>query len=416
MTDHDARRGFAAAITLAICFLTSAIEGFDNGSMGVAAPKLAPELHLSAQQLGLVLSGMPLGMFFGALLGGRLADALGRKTTLIIAVAVIGAFQLGTVFASAYPALIGIRIFCGLGIGAAIPTVMTLASEAAGESGSIFNAVFVMTGMPTGGMVAALIAFGAGEHGDWRTIFYVGGFAPLILAPILAFALPESQEFLKERSVGPVPQTPQGTLATLLGDGRARTTLWLWIAVFLTSEIVYVLLNWLPVLMSLKGFSKANAVLVTLPLGFGGVIGPLLIAHLMQQRRSARLLLSCYVGTIIGAIGVAEVGHNFAIAFTAIALIGTMVQAASLTLMGLAPQYYPTARRGVGTGAAIAAARLGAICGPAMTGLLLGAGLGSTQVMLSLVPLALIASVAACFLLAARNIAVSARPHPAASG
>jgi MFS family permease len=94
MTDHDAQRRVASAKTLAFCFLTSALEGFDNSSMGLAAPKLAPELHLSAQHLGLVLSGVPLGMFLGALLGGRLADALGRKTTLLIAVAAIGAFQL----------------------------------------------------------------------------------------------------------------------------------------------------------------------------------------------------------------------------------------------------------------------------------------------------------------------------------
>src|SRR5580698_1794407 len=98
MTDHDTKRRSASAITLAFCFLTSALEGFDNSSMGLAAPKLAPELHLSAEHLGLVLSGVPLGMFLGALLGGWLADALGRKSTLLIAIAVIGAFQMTTAF------------------------------------------------------------------------------------------------------------------------------------------------------------------------------------------------------------------------------------------------------------------------------------------------------------------------------
>jgi AAHS family 3-hydroxyphenylpropionic acid transporter len=219
MTDHDARRSFASAITLAICFLTSALEGFDISSMGLAAPKLVPELHLSAQHLGLVLSGVPLGMFFGALLGGRLADALGRKTTLLIAVALIGAFQIATVFAPGYLALIGVRVCCGIGIGAAMSNVIALASEAAGATGSVFNVTLVMAGLPAGGTVASVIAIAGGEQGDWRTNFYIGGLAPLALASIMAFALPESREFLSVRTVEPGPRITEGVFATLFRSG-----------------------------------------------------------------------------------------------------------------------------------------------------------------------------------------------------
>jgi hypothetical protein len=49
----------AAWIGLALCFLAAAIEGFDIGSMGIAAPKLGPEFNLSKPQLGLALSGLP---------------------------------------------------------------------------------------------------------------------------------------------------------------------------------------------------------------------------------------------------------------------------------------------------------------------------------------------------------------------
>jgi MFS transporter, AAHS family, 3-hydroxyphenylpropionic acid transporter len=399
MTDHDAQRRFASAITLAFCFLTSALEGFDNSSMGLAAPKLVPELHLSAQHLGLVLSGVPLGMFLGALLGGRLADALGRKITLLIAVAVIGVFQLATAFAAGYIALIGVRVCCGIGIGAAISNVIPLASEAAGETGSVFNVTFVMAGLPAGGTVAAVIAIAGGEHGDWRTNFYIGGLAPLALASIMAFALPESREFLRLRMAEPGSRSDPGAVATLFGHGRALTTLWLWISYFTTSVIVYVLVNWTPTLMSLKGFSKTDAVAVGLPNGIGGVIGPILIGWLMQQRRGFGLLLLCYAGAAVGLIGLAEVGHDFAIALIAVAVPATLVQVASLTLAGLAPQYYPTLSRGTGTGAAVSVGRLGAICGPAAIGFLLGAGLSPTQVLWSLVPVALVAGLTAYMLL-----------------
>jgi AAHS family 3-hydroxyphenylpropionic acid transporter len=414
MTDHDAQRG-ASATTLAFCFLTSAIEGFDNSSMGLAAPKLVPELHLSAQHLGLVLSGVPLGMFLGALFGGRLADALGRKTTLLIAVAVVGAFQLATAFAPGYIALIGVRVCCGIGIGAAISNVIALASEAAGKTGSVFNVTLVMAGLPAGGTVATVIAIAGGEHGDWRTNFYLGGLAPLILASIMAFALPESREFLKVRTAEPGRRSTEGVFATLFGRGRALTTLWLWISYFTTSVIVYVLVNWTPALMNLRGFSKTDAVSVSLPVGIGGVLGPILIGWLMRQRRGFGLLLLCYAGVAVGLIGLAEVGHDFALALMAIAVPATLVQVASLTLAGLAPQYYPTLGRGTGTGAAVGAARLGAICGPAAIGFLLGTGLRPGQVLWSLVPVALVAGFTAYMLLVTGKAALQAQSYPVAS-
>jgi len=407
VTDRDAQRRSASATTLAFCFLTSMLEGFDNSSMGLAAPKLAPELHLSAQHLGLVLSSVPLGMFLGALLGGRLADALGRKTTLLIAVAMIGAFQFATAFTPGYLALIGVRICCGIGIGAAMSNVIALASEAAGESGSVFNVTFIMSGLPAGGTVASLIAIAGGEQGDWRTNFYIGGLAPLVLASIMAFALPESREFLKVRTVG--GRTTEGVLATLFGRGRALTTLWLWISYFTTSVIVYVLVNWTPALMHLKGFSKTDAVSISLPVGIGGVIGPILIGWLMQRRRGFGLLFLCYAGIAVGLIGLAEVGRDFAMTLIAVAVPATLVQVASLTLAGLAPQYYPTLSRGTGTGAAVGAARLGAICGPAAIGFLLGAGLRPDQVLWSLVPVALVAGLTAYMLLMTGKPALQAQ-------
>jgi AAHS family 3-hydroxyphenylpropionic acid transporter len=354
-------------------------------------------------------------MFLGALIGGRLADALGRKTTLLIAVAVIGAFQLATAFTPGYLALIGVRVCCGIGIGAAISNVIALASEAVGETNSVFNVTLVMAGLPAGGTLAAVIAIAGGEQGDWRTSFYIGGFAPLVLASIMAFALLESREFLKVRTAAESgSRSMEGVLATLFGRGRAPTTLWLRISYFTTSVIVYALANWTPALMHLKGFSKTEAVSVGLPIGIGGVIGPILIGRLMQQRRLVLLLL-CYTGVAVGLIALAEVGHDFAMTLIAIAVPGTFVQVASMTLAGLAPQYYPTLGRGTGTGAAVGAARLGAICGPAAIGFLLGTGLDPNQVLRSLVPVALVAGLTAYMLLFTGKGALQTQSYPVGS-
>jgi hypothetical protein len=79
----------------------------------------------------------------------------------------------------------------------------------------------------------------------------------------------------------------------------------------------------------------------------------------MERRRSPGVLLSCYAGLI----GLA-VGHDFVMVFAAITLAATLVQAGSFTLMGLAPQYYPTIRRAIGIGAAVAPAGQGRSADP----------------------------------------------------
>src|SRR5258708_35867081 len=78
----DSGREQRVAATLALCFLTAVIEGMDLQSMGIAAPSLGPEFGLSKQQLGVVLLASPLGLFFGAFIGGRPAAAPGPQEAL----------------------------------------------------------------------------------------------------------------------------------------------------------------------------------------------------------------------------------------------------------------------------------------------------------------------------------------------
>ena len=49
-----------------LCVAAALFEGFDNQSMGVAAPKLIPEFGLSAVQSSWVFSAVTVGLFVGA--------------------------------------------------------------------------------------------------------------------------------------------------------------------------------------------------------------------------------------------------------------------------------------------------------------------------------------------------------------
>ena len=144
----DSGRKQRVVATLALCFVTAVIEGMDLQSMGIAAPSLGPEFGLSRQQLGVVLLASPLGLFFGAFIGGRIADSWGRKTALVLATALFGALQLCTAWAAGLPSLLVIRFLCGLGLGGAFPNLIALTAEASGGRNSIINVVITVAGMP----------------------------------------------------------------------------------------------------------------------------------------------------------------------------------------------------------------------------------------------------------------------------
>jgi AAHS family 3-hydroxyphenylpropionic acid transporter len=395
----DAGRPQRVMTTLALCFLAAVIEGFDLQSMGIAAPSLGPEFGLSRQQLGVALLASPLGLFFGAFIGGRAADFWGRKTALVTATALFGALQLRTAWATGLESLIVIRFLCGLGLGGAFPNLIALTAEASGGRNSIINVVITVAGMPAGGALASVIGYLAGAAGDWRIVFYVGGIAPLMLAPVMALALPESRLFRAAKAAAAAAGTKHTIREALFGGTRARPTVLLWLALFCTTLVTYLLLNWMPVLMGAKGFSKTDALLIQTLFNVGAAVGSVFLGWRMQQRPGRMVLFVCYAGLAAGLVVMAPLGKDLLLAAATAAAVGACVLGAQLILYGLAPAYYAVETRGTGTGACVAASRLGSAVGPVFAGILLGQGASETHVLQALLPVTAVAAAAAIGLL-----------------
>src|SRR5207248_5251984 len=64
------------------------LDGLDVSMVGVALPSIKTYLHMNASQLQWVVSGYVLGYGGLLLLGGRTADLLGRRRTLLVALSV----------------------------------------------------------------------------------------------------------------------------------------------------------------------------------------------------------------------------------------------------------------------------------------------------------------------------------------
>jgi AAHS family 3-hydroxyphenylpropionic acid transporter len=393
----------ALRATIVFCALTAFCEGIDLQAAGVAAAGIGAEFKPTSDQFGTFFSASTLGLFFGALIGGRLADSIGRKKVLVASVALFGVFSLLTSFAWSIESLVITRALTGLGLGGALPMMLALVAETgplAQQAGRVAM-VYAMT--PIGGAVISLLSMLiAGTQ--WRAMFVVGGVVPLILAPVMAFALPESSAFRR------IHAAPSGSLAEAAGmpksgsfmaifsGGRALRTAFLWTSFFLGLLLLYLLLNWLPTLLTSDGLTRAEAAGAQIGFNIGGALAAILIGHLLNGRLKNWAVLITFVSLPILLVVLAKSPAQLAIICTTVFLLGCAVIAAQAFLYAMAPAAYPTSIRGVGVGAAVAMGRIGSIAGPKLGGMLKAAGHSPSQLLMDLLPIVVAGSICALLL------------------
>ncbi|RWR07119.1 3-(3-hydroxy-phenyl)propionate transporter MhpT [Paenirhodobacter populi] len=401
-TTIDHRGGGGRA--LALVTLAAIIEGFDLQSAGVAVPKLAPAFGLSPHQIGLFFSSATFGLIFGALIGGRIADAWGRRAGLVIALITFGIFSLATAMVTTFEQLIVIRFLTGIGLGGAFPNLVNIAAESV-DPGRRGRAVAIMyAGVPFGGAIASGVAM-MGLHGDdWHTIFIVGGILPLLIVPLLMIMLPPLTVPKREK------RSSSAALAEVLSPSTLGTTMSLWVSFFLGLIVVYLLLNWMPQLLVSRGLGKNEASLVQVLFNIGGVVGGLIGGQVLDRKSPGGPVALCFAAAAGALLVLGLLPASLAFMLIGGTLVGGAILCVQAILYGIAPQCYPFEVRGTGVGVAVAVGRLGSIAGPLLAGALVGAGATPSHVMFALVPITLIAGMTTVLLLRRRHRAGAAQP------
>lgn len=382
--------------TIGLCFLVALLEGLDLQATGIAAPYMASEFGLSPASLGWLFSAGLIGLLPGAVVGGGLADRFGRKSVLIAAVILFGLFSLLTAHSSTYEGLLAARLVTGLGLGAALPILIALSAETVEDHLRSTAVSLTYCGVPLGGALAGLIGMFT-LSGEWRTVFYVGGIAPLLIALLLALWLPESRAY-QRRTDAVSPAHLRTPLGALFSQGRGWSTVLLWISCFLTLTTLYMLLNWLPSLLLERGFSRLDVAATQVLFNIGGAAGALLAGRLMDRQKSYLAVALAYFGMLVSlaALGTVEqLNWLLLVGFMA----GACAVGAQLILYALAPRLYSADIRGTGVGVAVAVGRLGSMSGPLLAGQILAAGAGVSGLLLAASPVVVLAAVTAAGLI-----------------
>jgi len=159
----------------------------DNTVVNVALPSMRSSLHMSLSELEWVVAGYALTFAAFMLIGGKLADFVGRRLVFMIGLAVFTGASLACGLAPNGGFLIGARIVQGLGGALMNPATLsiiaaTFAPRERGRAIGIWAGVSAMA-LAIGPLVGGLLT----EHVNWNWIFFIN--VPVGLIGLLAIPL-----------------------------------------------------------------------------------------------------------------------------------------------------------------------------------------------------------------------------------
>lgn len=382
-------------LTVFLCFWVAFFEGFDLQAPGIAAKGIAVTYMLDQVQMGYVFSLGVFGMLFGAFFGGRVADYMGQKKVLILSIAIFGVFFSVSAIAPNLEILYVARFLTGLGLGAAMPTMISVVGDEANEQNRGKLNSLMYCGLPVGAsFVAALGIFF--PNVPWQTLFLIGGLTPLILIPFMYFILRDQPKVeASQQSQATVESTTNvpSMAEILFQQQRYKQTVPLWVSFFFTLMINYILISWLPNLLMEQGLEKTQAFTVMFIFQLGAVIGTLGLGYLLDRLKLWQMAVIIYTGLFI-SVCILFTAKAIPLLIFAGLLGGIFSTGGQSILYGISPIFYSDLGKVTGVGSAISLGRLGAMTGPLLTGKILALGLGTTGILIASAPGIIISAIA----------------------
>jgi ACS family hexuronate transporter-like MFS transporter len=344
--------------------------------LGVAAPAIMAEQHISAEQYSWITGAFQVGIMFQPV-AGYILDSIGLKIGFTLFVALWSLITMGHGLATGWLGFAGLRGALGLVEGSAQPAGMKLVAEwfparERGVAGGIYQ-----IGASFGAVFAPpLVAWAVFNH-SWRAAFFVAGGLGLVwvIAWLAWYAPPARHRRLSATEHAYIVEGQEAALATKgrrppLRDLLRRRNLWAIAAARFLADPVWGMLSlWMPLyLVQVRHFDlKQIALFAWLPFlaaDLGCLFGPAVVAWL--QRRGVGLIDARRWAFTLGAVlmmGMMFVG-TVTSPVAAIALLclgGFAHQTLSVTVITMASDLFPQDQVATATGVSGTAANLGVL-------------------------------------------------------
>jgi AAHS family 4-hydroxybenzoate transporter-like MFS transporter len=383
-------------LILILGILILMLDGFDVAAIGFIAPALVTQWGIPRPALGPVLAAALWGLAIGALTGGPLADRIGRKRVLVVAVFAFGLMTLASAYATTLSQLTWLRFLTGLGLGAAFPNTVTLVSEYCPEKRRSFLIGLLLTGFVLGTALGGIVAAAVIARFGWPAVLKLGGInAPAArIAAILARVSADAISGVTRFVLSARDASGHAPLRAIFANNLAVGTVLLWLIYFSGLVVIYFTLSWMPTLATAQGYSLETAATITFLFTLAGPPGQLLAGWLTDRMSPHVVLGVCYASGAVFVWLLGTYASQLTALYLAVAAAGFFINAAQSTMSALAASFYPTIGRATGVAWMMGIGRFGGILGAMIGGTLLGMQLTFAQLFTIVAAWALIASLA----------------------
>lgn len=380
-------------------------DAWDVALNGFLIPLVGDDWNLPDAARGWVGTANLIGMAVGAIIWGAVADTVGRKRVFSLTLLMFAVFSAAGAASPGFVVFCVFRFLAGVGLGGCIPVDYALVGEfmPSRSRGKVLTMINIW--WPIGATLCGVVSTALLPMHNWRILLLIM-VAPALLLFWIRRGMPESPLYLVRHGRGDEARKVINGLARRVGVTppewklpepaprermslsmvlRQLRNLWSfdraitgvsW-ALFLTVFLVYYgALNWLPSILTDRGYGQFAAFISTTLMTGVGVLGVLLSAWLVDALgRKWVIGLSGPLASLALVLFAVQLDVETA-AKTWIMVFGFVIELTIPALYAFVSELYPTHLRASGFGWASTMSRVGAGFVPVIFGSLLWPYLG----------------------------------------